>query len=1153
MKITEIRDRSFSFLLIGILSILAILISCNDDEDVSIETVNINFPTDSVSFDENAGEEKTAIVLSAASNGFGSFDIQLSGATYGTDYTTIPDGSSGLVTMAVEEGTLFRSFSIIPADNEELDGDKFITLTLTNPVDAVELGNLSSIVVTIDDDERPAPINFELDDQMIAEDAGETQVQIDLDFAAEGNGTVEVEIAGSTYGTDYTTDPDGSGSSFLINVAKGETIASFNFIPTDNEVVDGNEKEVTFTLKNATGGLVLGDDITHEITIADDESPTLINFRETAQSIVENSGATTVDIDFAFAAEANGSFNVALSGAIYGTDYSTTPDGSSGTFRIDVTKGDTGASFSFMPIDNQIIEADKVVTLTLSGATGGIALGSKDILVITMTDDEIPTPITFGITRQEIREDGGAKELVVDFEFPALADGNFEVLVNSNGAYTTDYTTLPEESGGILTIAVERGDTEASLSYIPTDNSTVNSIELVTTFTLQNPSAAFLLGAELTQVVSIIDEEIPVEIDFVEETSSVLENGDAVTINLEIDSETLIPGTVNVALSGATYTSDYTTNPDGSSGTFTISVPAGSSSASFTVTPINNDIAADNRVVTFTLEDATGSLVVGNSISSYELTITDKDRAITNISAVRAMLTGIDPVTLAAGTVIKGIVISDPGANADQSLVIEDATAGIVTNFTSAHSFSRGDEIEIDLAGATISSVNALVQLTGELPVTNALLTSSDQLPAPQVITVTEAASGNFESQYVSVENVFFLEADGVKTLNESNTLSDGTNQLSSFVIATSFNSDLLPFGTGTISGIMGVVDSDVKILPQTTAEIFANNPTVAVNTDASSTAQSFIVEGMNLLGDITVDAPSNFEVSLSETTGYANDLTIDQSMTGMITVFARFTPTSSVEGVKSGEIMISTLQASASTLSVSGMESAAGPANLLLVENFDYGTTEGAFVNNGTGIGTDNWTAHRNEGDNPHNYVNTSLSLTGYPSSGVGGSVVTSIGEDVDIDFPDVTSGKVYASALVNVSATASTRSNGEYFMHFKVRDETTTFYSRVLIKDDGAGNLLFGIRENSGDRTFAATNFQYNTIYMVVLVYDFASGAAQLHVLDNVPATEPTPIAESGNDPNGDATILNEFAIRGDSDNPDVTIDGLRIGLDWDSIIGN
>ena len=1166
MKITEIKNHSLSLLLLAVLSVMTILISCNDDEEVSVDKVSLAFPTDSVTFDENSGESKTAIVLSEAAKGTGSVTIQLSGATYGTDYTTIPDGSSGSVTIEVEEGTLFRSFSLIPVDNDELDGNKSVTLTMTEATGSVELGNQTTIVLTIDDDERPAPVNFEMNDQMVAENAGTVNIVVDLEFAALAAGTFDVAVEGSDYGTDYTTNPSGESGRFTIGVERGATSASFSINTIDNEIVNGNDRKVTFTISNATNGLELGNNLTHEVTIADDESPVLVNFKDVAQTVSENNTSITVDIEFAMEAEAAGSFDISLSGGTYGADYTTDPDGMSGTISVAVAKGDMGKSITFTSVDNDLIsDQNTIINLMLGNASGGVELGTKTSLDITLEDDEMPVTATFAETDISIREDGGAREIIITLSEPAQADGIIEVAINSNGTYATDYTTTPDGSSGVVTVSISKGDSQGSFTYLPTDNSEVNATNITTSLTLQNPTKALILGDNVLQVVRLIDEEIPVAISFNKASESVIENGDPVTVNLTIQSETLIAGTVQIDLSGAVYGTEYTTSPDGSSGSITVSVPAGSTSASFTVTPINNDIAAGTRTANFTLGTTTGSLTLGSGNRNFSLAITDKDRTITDISAIRSQFNGTDEVVIANETVIRGVIISDASANAGQTVIVQDATAGLVVNFTEAHSFERGTEVEIDLSGSVLTSINSLLQIARDLSLTSALIKNTSQLPTPTVVSITDALTGNFESQLVSVENVFFVEADGTATLSGDNTLSDGTNQLTNTVSASAFQNDVVPLGIGTVTGIMSNFNGTVNIQPQVAADIFADNPTVSltvtgtlsdfgsVDTDATSSSQTIMVEGMNLLDDITIDAPANFEVSLSEASGYVNDLVIDQSTTGATTVYVRFAPTSAVEGVKSGNLTISTLQATSTTIEVSGTETSAGPANLLLAENFDYGTAEGAFVNDGAGIGTDNWEAHSGNGNNPHSYVNTSLSLTGYPSSGVGGSLVTSITEDINIDFAEVTSGKVYASALVSVSPNATTNANGEYFLHFKESGEFN-FYGRVTIKDDGVGNLQFGIRENSGTRSFSSTNYSYNTVYMVVLVYDFTAGAAQLHVLDNVPATEPTPVAVSDDDSfNGDATSLGELAIRGDSDNPAIAIDGIRVGLDWESIIGN
>ena len=301
--------------------------------------------------------------------------------------------------------------------------------------------------------------------------------------------------------------------------------------------------------------------------------------------------------------------------------------------------------------------------------------------------------------------------------------------------------------------------------------------------------------------------------------------------------------------------------------------------------------------------------------------------------------------------------------------------------------------------------------------------------------------------------------------------------------------------------------------------------------------------------------ALSGVAFSTTADAGFAGSLTIPQATTGATTVFVRFAPTSGVSGMKTGDLVISTLQATTVIMAVTGMEVSESNSTLLFEENFDYGTTEGLFVNYGMGNGTENWEAHGGEGLNPANYVTTNLSLTDYPSSNIGGSISRAAAsgsiEDINRNFDAASSVTVYAAALVNVSGAASTGTNGDYFMHFKSQGEFD-FTSRVILKDDGAGNLIFGLREGGGDSQLTEAVYAYNTTYLVVMTYDFDNSKSELHVLTSVPTTEPSTPTLEVNDDGTNRTILDEFAIRGDSDNPTIAIDGIRVALDWDSLIG-
>ncbi|MBG7611526.1 lamin tail domain-containing protein [Polaribacter sp. BAL334] len=214
-----------------------------------------------------------------------------------------------------------------------------------------------------------------------------------------------------------------------------------------------------------------------------------------------------------------------------------------------------------------------------------------------------------------------------------------------------------------------------------------------------------------------------------------------------------------------------------------------------------------------------------------------------------------------------------------------------------------------------------------------------------------------------------------------------------------------------------------------------------------------------------------------------------------------------------------------------------------LLNENFDYGATPGDL----TTI-TTNWTGF--SGTGPIGYISTSLSMTDYPSSGIGGSVtIDDVSEDAERSFTAVTSGVVYASALFNASSVSS-GANGTYF--FTLR-QGSGYHSLIYTKTDGSGGMVFGVRETTSDSAgtiFGSTSFALNTTYLLVLKYDFTAGATSLYVLPAISLTEPV-TAEVSTNSGTDATSLGGVAFRQATGGPNATIDGIRVGTSWAGIM--
>lgn len=221
-------------------------------------------------------------------------------------------------------------------------------------------------------------------------------------------------------------------------------------------------------------------------------------------------------------------------------------------------------------------------------------------------------------------------------------------------------------------------------------------------------------------------------------------------------------------------------------------------------------------------------------------------------------------------------------------------------------------------------------------------------------------------------------------------------------------------------------------------------------------------------------------------------------------------------------------------------------PAPILpLTENFNYNT--GSYL-------TDNgWVAHSSSGTNPITVGASSLTYNGYLNSGLGKSAsLTGSGEDDNRAFDSVYSGSLYASFMVNVQSATTT---GDYFFHFAPENSTSIFCGKAFVKDDGSGNLAFGIskRNNTSTAVYTSNNYSLNTTYLLVIKYTFNTASAiddqvSLWVNPVLNGTEPTANV-SATDSISDATSLGMFALRqgGSSTAPTLTISGIRIATNW------
>ncbi|QCK16047.1 hypothetical protein DCC35_15515 [Mangrovivirga cuniculi] len=456
------------------------------------------------------------------------------------------------------------------------------------------------------------------------------------------------------------------------------------------------------------------------------------------------------------------------------------------------------------------------------------------------------------------------------------------------------------------------------------------------------------------------EEEAPVipVADFVSSTSMVMENSTGgTTIRINLDPEAGQAGEVVVSLTPGVNTTmdDFTTTPSAVDGEIILPFDQGATSVSFTVRPVDNDVRNEDLSISFALSSNSSQVQMGETME-HSLTIQDDEPELTivSLSDLRSVYANDadNDSTFVEDVYIGGVVISTNDNVTSKNVFIQDHTGGIALRFQSDNTLTLGDTVSVNINGGTLSDFNGLVQVNN-LPNANATSEGAGVMPTPAVITIEELNSDAYQSTLVTVQDVYFEGADGTSTVAGNTTFSDGVNTAPMRVENYApFSSTAIPYGQGNLSGVAGIYYSP-QLIPISASDIFESNPSSEITVTSSisdfgtvitnqvSASQSFTVSGTTLIGDITIEAPNNFEVSLTDVNeGFTNQVTVtkEDAEAGEVTVFVRFAPNTALNQVLTGEIAISTPGAVSKSIAVSGTEESR--FNTIAFTSFEEGTT---------------------------------------------------------------------------------------------------------------------------------------------------------------------------------------------------------------------
>jgi len=232
-------------------------------------------------------------------------------------------------------------------------------------------------------------------------------------------------------------------------------------------------------------------------------------------------------------------------------------------------------------------------------------------------------------------------------------------------------------------------------------------------------------------------------------------------------------------------------------------------------------------------------------------------------------------------------------------------------------------------------------------------------------------------------------------------------------------------------------------------------------------------------------------------------------------------------------------------------------------IENFSYGSTMDTLTNSANG-GV-NWKKHSGTSGSFTSslvYNTSSLSYSGYSSSGVGGSVEvwgTARTEDANRILPSYTNGSVYASFLLKIDTVASTSTVGDYFIHFADTFGTgslSNLKARFFTKMGSvASTFKIGLSKGgAGAVAVFSPDYAFGTTLLVVIKYKFdltatSNDSTFAYIFTSgIPSIEPSSPTLVSTDVSTDLTQVRSICLRqGSAATFRAIVDGIRVSNSW------
>ncbi|MBU0766384.1 S-layer homology domain-containing protein [Patescibacteria group bacterium] len=340
-------------------------------------------------------------------------------------------------------------------------------------------------------------MRFTIDHYSVDEESGMARISVVRTGGRKGAVTVDYTIAAGT----ATAGEDYEVVSGTLSFADSETSITFVVRILDDDLEEGDET-ITVALSEPTGGATITTPSTAVLTIKDDEvtassgdsnGEAVISFGALGYDAVEDGETIAITVERSNDT-GTASVNFATSdGTASNSNYTPT----SGTLSF--AAGESRKTFTIDVKDNNDINGNKTVNLTLSGPIG-VVLGTSSAL-LTIVDDELASfgsgSIKFARSMYEATEH--SEKAVIEVTRAKGTNGIVTVEYSTNGGTAVagyDY----EVTSGILTF--QSGESKKSF-IVPLIKDELNDSGERVNLKIENPTNGAVLMSPTTATLEI--------------------------------------------------------------------------------------------------------------------------------------------------------------------------------------------------------------------------------------------------------------------------------------------------------------------------------------------------------------------------------------------------------------------------------------------------------------------------------------------------------------------------------------------------------------------------------------------------------------------------------------------------------------------------